>query len=244
MFDNNEIDIINEDISEENFDNENQNASDEDIDKDNISEADTDNENINEEYSENDDIPENIEGIVEAILFAMGESVEYKKLAEATGCSLGNIKKIVKDMQSKYASDNNRGVEIVEFEDSVQMCTKIQLYDYLIKVAKTPKNMSLSDTLLETLSIIAYKQPVTRAEIEKIRGVSCDHAINRLLEFNLICELGRLNAPGRPLLFGTTEEFLRSFGVKSVDELPTIASDRLEEFKKEAAEEVQLKLDI
>ena len=147
-------------------------------------------------------------------------------------------------MKKKFEQNKDFGLTIVELDDSVQMCSKTEMYEYLIKVAKIPKNMHLSDTALETLSIIAYKQPVTRAEIEKIRGVSCDHPINRLLEFGLICELGRLNAPGRPLLFGTTEQFLRSFGVKSIDDLPDIAPDRLEEFKKEAAEEIQLKLDI
>jgi segregation and condensation protein B len=102
----------------------------------------------------------------------------------------------------------------------------------------------MSDTLLETLSIVAYKQPVTRIEIEKIRGVSCEHAINRLMEFNLIQELGRLDAPGRPLLFGTTEEFLRTFGVKSIGDLPVINHEQMEDFKKQAEEEVQLKVDI
>jgi len=102
----------------------------------------------------------------------------------------------------------------------------------------------LSETLLETLSIIAYKQPVTRLEIEKIRGVSCNHAVDRLLEFNLIQELGRLDAPGRPLLFGTTEEFLRTFGVKSLGDLPMVNPEQLEDFKHQAEEEVQLKLDI
>ena len=102
----------------------------------------------------------------------------------------------------------------------------------------------LSDTLLETLSIIAYKQPVTRLEVEKIRGVSCDHAVNRLLEFNLIQELGRLDAPGRPLLFGTTEEFLRTFGVKSLGDLPTLNAEQIEDFKHQAEEEVHIKLDI
>ena len=187
---------------------------------------------------------EHPEAAVSAILFAMGDSVEYKKLSEAIGYSVEETKEIVAKMQKKYEDNKDFGLTIVELEDSVQMCSKADTYEYLIKVAKTPKNLHLSDTALETLSIIAYKQPVTRAEIEKIRGVSCDHAINRLLEFNLITELGRLNAPGRPLLFGTTEQFLRSFGVKSIDELPIIAPDRLEEFKKEAAEEVQLKLDI
>jgi len=187
---------------------------------------------------------EHPESVISAVLFAMGDSVEYKKLSEVTGYSVDEVKDIIANMQKKYDKDKNFGLTIVELEDSVQMCSKQDTYEYLIKVAKTPKNMHLSDTALETLSIIAYKQPVTRAEIEKIRGVSCDHAINRLIEFNLITELGRLNSPGRPLLFGTTEQFLRSFGVKSIDELPVIAPDRLEEFKKEAAEEVQLRLDI
>ena len=111
-------------------------------------------------------------------------------------------------------------------------------------MAKAPRKYVMSDTLLETLSIVAYKQPVTRLEVEKIRGVSCDHAINRLLEFNLIQELGRLDAPGRPLLFGTTEEFLRTFGVKSLGDLPTLNQEQVEDFKHQAEEEVQLKIDI
>ena len=122
------------------------------------------------------------------------------------------------------------------------MCTKTQMYDYLIKIAKQPKKRVLSDILLETLSIIAYKQPVTRAEIEKIRGVSCEHAISKLIEYNLVSELGRLDAPGRPLLFGTTEEFLRRFGIESIEELPEINSDKEEEFKEEALEEAKVKL--
>ena len=184
------------------------------------------------------------EAAISAILFAMGDSVEIKKLAEAIGYSEEETKEMISRMKTKYERNKDFGLTIVELDNSIQMCSKTEMYEYLINVAKIPRNMHLSDTALETLSIIAYKQPVTRAEIEKIRGVSCDHPINRLLEFGLITELGRLNAPGRPLLFGTTEEFLRSFGVKSIDELPDIAPDRLEEFKKEAAEEIQLKLDI
>jgi segregation and condensation protein B len=102
----------------------------------------------------------------------------------------------------------------------VQLCTKPEYYDYLIQVAKTPRRLSLSDAALETLSIVAYKQPVTRLEVERIRGVNCDHALNRLLEYDLITELGRLDAPGRPLLFGTTETFLRCFGLESIRDLP------------------------
>lgn len=184
------------------------------------------------------------EAAISAILFAMGDSVEIKKLSEATGYTEEEVREIIGRMKAKYERNKDFGLTIVELDNSVQMCSKTEMYEYLIRVAKIPKNMHLSDTALETLSIIAYKQPVTRAEVEKIRGVSCDHPINKLLEFGLITELGRLNAPGRPLLFGTTEQFLRSFGVKSIDDLPDIAPDRLEEFKKEAAQEVQLKLDI
>lgn len=183
------------------------------------------------------------EAVIEAVLFAMGESVEVSKLSHALEMENKEVKKIVEGMNERYKKED-RGISIVELEDSYQLCTKPELYEYLIKVAKAPRKYVLSDTLLETLSIIAYKQPVTRLEIEKIRGVSCNHAVDRLLEFNLIQELGRLDAPGRPLLFGTTEEFLRTFGVKSLGDLPTLNSEQLEDFKHQAEEEVQLKLDI
>ena len=124
------------------------------------------------------------------------------------------------------------------------ICTRPEIYEYLIKIAKQPKRRVLTDVLLETLSIIAYKQPVTKMEIEKIRGVSSDHAVNKLVEYHLVCELGRLDAPGRPLLFGTTEEFLRSFGVHSIDDLPVLSPVQVEEFKQEAEEEMHVKLDV
>lgn len=183
------------------------------------------------------------EAVMEAVLFTMGDSVEIARLAETIEEDVKKTKEILEDMKQRYEKDN-RGITLIELEESVQLCTKPQMYEYLVKVAKTPKKFVLTDTLLETLSIIAYKQPVTRLEIEKIRGVSCDHAVNRLLEFNLITEVGRLDAPGRPLLFGTTEEFLRSFGVKSLDDLPELNAVQMEEFKQQAEAEVQLALDI
>ena len=137
-----------------------------------------------------------------------------------------------------------RGITLLRLEDSVQLTTKSSMYEYLVKIAKTPRKMVLTDTVIETLSIIAYKQPITRLEIEKIRGVSCDHAINKLLEFDLITELGRMDAPGRPLLFGTTEQFLRCFGVGSIEELPEISTSTVEELKHQAESEIQMKLDI
>ena len=195
--------------------------------------------------TENELIPvENPKAVVEAVLFAMGNSVELKKLAAVLNMSDTETKALIGSMQEEYNSDVNRGITIVELEGSIQMCSKTEMYEHLMKIATVPKHYSLTDTVLETLSIVAYKQPVTRIEIEKIRGVNCDHAVNKLLEYGLITELGRLDAPGRPLLFGTTEEFLRCFGVKSLDELPTVSAERLEEFKKEAAEEIQLSLPI
>ena len=184
-----------------------------------------------------------IEAVIEAVLFAMGDSVEMSKLAYVLEVTEIEIRAIIADMNIKYEKED-RGICIVELDNAFQLCTKPELYEYLIKVAKAPRKYVMSDTLLETLSIIAYKQPVTRLEVEKIRGVSSDHAINRLMEYNLIQELGRLDAPGRPLLFGTTEEFLRTFGVKSLGDLPTLNPDQLEDFKKQAEEEADLKVDI
>lgn len=186
---------------------------------------------------------EKCKAILEAILFTMGNSVEVSRLAEVIETDVKTTKEILKEMKEDY-DNSGRGISIMELEDSVQLCTKGEYYDYLIKIAKTPKRYTLTDTVLETLSIIAYKQPVTRQEIERVRGVSCDHAVNKLLEYDLIMEVGRMDAPGRPLLFGTTEQFLRSFGVSSIDELPEIDHVKIEEFKMEAEEEAQLSLDI
>lgn len=185
----------------------------------------------------------NYEAVIESILFTMGDSVELSKLAEVLELDKKEVKDIIEQMQKNYEAED-RGITIKELDGAYQMCTKPQMYDYLIKVAKQPKHYALTDVLLETLSIIAYKQPITRAEIEKIRGVSCSHAVSRLVDYNLVCELGRLDAPGRPLLFGTTEEFLRTFGVSSIEELPILNQDQLENFKREAEEEMQMKMDI
>lgn len=179
------------------------------------------------------------EAILESILFTMGDSVEVNRLATVLEMTNKEVKEILEGMQKKYEADD-RGISLLWLEDSVQLSTKSEMYEYLIKIAKTPRKMTLTETVLETLSIIAYKQPVTRLEIERIRGVSCDHAVNKLLEYDLITELGRLDAPGRPLLFGTTEQFLRCFGVKSLDELPELSTMQVEEFKQQAEAEAGL----
>lgn len=184
-----------------------------------------------------------MEAIIEAILFAMGNSVETSHLAKAIEQDEETTKNIVRNMMDKYLEED-RGIKIIELEDAFQMCTKAEMYEALITVAKQPKKQVLTDVMLETLSIVAYKQPITRIEIEKIRGVKSDHAVNKLVEYGLVEELGRLDAPGRPLLFGTTEEFLRRFGVQSLDELPSLNPEKLEEFKEEANQEVSMKLDV
>ena len=184
-----------------------------------------------------------LEAVVEAILFTMGESVEVERLAAALEHDEETVRKIIRSMMTRY-DEEDRGVHIIELDGAFQMCTKPELYDYLVKIAHTPKKHVLTDVLLETLSIVAYKQPVTRVEIEKIRGVSCEHAINKLLEYGLIQEAGRLDAPGRPILFGATEEFLRCFDVQSVEELPDMNPEKVEELKQEAEEEVQLQLNL
>lgn len=186
---------------------------------------------------------EKLQSAVEAILFTMGDSVEVSKLALAIGHDEETTKKLVRNMMGRY-EEEDRGIRIIELEDSFQLCTKKEMYEYLIRVAKQPKRYVLTDVLLETLSIVAYKQPVTKLEIEKIRGVKSDHAVNKLVEYGLIEETGRLDAPGRPLLFGTTEEFLRRFSVQSLDDLPMLNQEQIEHFKEEAEDEAQLKLDI
>lgn len=185
----------------------------------------------------------NYKAIIEAILFTMGESVELEKIADAIELDKKTTKKLIDEMMQEW-NHEGRGIAIMELDGAYQMCTRTEMYEYLIRIAKQPKRRVLTDVLLETLSIIAYKQPVTKMEIEKIRGVSSDHAVSKLVEYNLVCELGRLDAPGRPLLFGTTEEFLRSFGVHSIDELPVLSPVQLEEFKQEAEEEMNVQLDI
>ena len=152
---------------------------------------------------------EQMEGIIEAVLFTMGDSVEAGKLADAIEQDVDTTVKIVHNLMDKYESEN-RGIRIIELENSFQLCTKQEYYDALIRVCSQPRRYTLTDAALETLSI------------------------SKLVELGLVKEVGRLDAPGRPMLFGTTEDFLRSFGVQSIDELPTISEDMVEQYKEEA----------
>lgn len=182
-------------------------------------------------------------GAIEAILFTMGESVPVKDIATAIEQDEETTWKLIHTLKD-HLHKEKRGVQIIELEDAVQMCTKQEYYEVLTRLVNQPKKHVLTDVMLETLSIIAYRQPVTRAQIEGIRGVKCDHAVNKLIEYNLVCEVGRLDAPGRPLLFGTTEDFLRCFGVTSVEDLPTVDEVKMEDIKQEALEEAQLELEL
>ncbi len=188
--------------------------------------------------------PEHPEAALEAILFAYGNSVQKDRLMETLSLTEEELEEAVKKLEEDYAS-SGRGITITRLEDSYQLGTKSDYYEPLIRLAKNPRRYTLTDTVIETLSIIAYKQPVTKAEIEKIRGVSSDHAVNRLIEYDLIEEVGRLDAPGKPLLFGTTEQFLRAFGVSSISDLPEMSEDLKEELKEqaiiEASEELAVK---
>ena len=179
------------------------------------------------------------EAIVEAVLFTMGKSVDVRQLAAALGRDVESAKDAAARLKERYEREQ-RGMQIIELEDSFQMCTRAKYYENLIHVASAPKKQVLTDVVLETLSIIAYKQPITKLEIEKIRGVKSDHAVNRLIEYNLVYEVGRLDAPGRPALFATTEEFLRRFGVGSTEQLPEINPGRVDEFRLEVEEELKI----
>ena len=184
-----------------------------------------------------------IKAVIEGVLFFFFFSFSVDKLMEFAECEKDSILAAAEKLASEYKK-KDRGIELTRVEDKLQLCTKTELYPYLQKIAKNKREYQLTDVQLETLSIVAYKQPVTKLQVENIRGVNSDHAVNRLVEYGLIKELGRLDAPGRPLLFGTTDDFLRAFGVDSLDDLPEIAPEHVEEFREEAEEEAEERLSV
>lgn len=179
-----------------------------------------------------------IQSILEAVLFAAGDAVELEKLADIVDVDKKSLKEILKKMMDSYNFER-RGLHIIQLEDAYQMCTRGEYHDYVAMLAEPRRKQSLSNAAIEVLAIVAYKQPVTRTMIEQIRGVNCDYVVNRLMERNLIEEKGRLDAPGRPILFGTTQEFLRCFGVSSLADLPEFDS-----FGTPEVEGEQLSLDL
>jgi len=180
---------------------------------------------------------------MEAILFAMGDSVPVDSIAQALEITADQARAAAGMLADRYRGSAS-GLVLNWYGDSLQLSTKPELYDCLIRIASEPKKPKLTPTLMETLSIIAFRQPVTRLEVEQIRGVNSDFAISRLVSFDLVQEVGRKEVPGRPLLFGTTEQFLRSFGIRSLEDLPEPDLSLMEVFQEEAEEEVASKLNI
>ncbi|HIV85372.1 MAG TPA: SMC-Scp complex subunit ScpB [Candidatus Monoglobus merdigallinarum] len=177
-----------------------------------------------------------IQAIIESLLFAAGEAVELERLADIVDVDKKTLRGIIKEMMDTYNYEK-RGIHIIKLEDSYRMCTRGEYKEYVSMLMKPGRKQQLSAAAIEVLAIVAYKQPVTRTGIENIRGVNCDHIVNRLIERELIAEIGRLkDAPGRPLLFGTTRKFLETFGIESIGDLPEFESLAVpEEFEAEDA---------
>ena len=163
----------------------------------------------------------NIEGAIEAILYAAGYPVKYEKIAEVLGLDVRNTKTLIAHMSEAYNSESSKhGISLLTFEDSCQFCTKEQYAPYIREALGIRRGGNLSASSMEVLAIVAYNQPVTRSFVDQIRGVDSSYAMNSLIDKALIEACGRLDAPGRPILFGTTEHFLRIFGLEELSDLP------------------------
>lgn len=171
---------------------------------------------------------EKAKGVIEAILFAAGREVKITELMSALELSSGEIISIIESMKLDY-QEQNRGLQIVNIKEAYQLCTKQEYYEYLYAILDKRNKPNLSQAALETLAIIAYNPRITRAEIEQIRGVNSDGTIYKLLDYNLIEETGKLDAPGKPGTYGITSEFLRIFGMGSLDELPDLPRYKVDE---------------
>ena len=163
----------------------------------------------------------NIESAIEAILFAAGYPVRYDKLAEVLGIGTADSHHLVENMADHFNSENStRGLRLLVFEDTCQLCTKEQYAPYIREALGIRRGGNLSASSMEVLAVIAYNQPVTRTYIDTVRGVDSSYAVNSLLDKELVEACGRLDAPGRPMLYATTEKFLRVFGLNSISDLP------------------------
>lgn len=174
-----------------------------------------------------------LQRIAEAILFAAGDPMPATRIAEVAECDIDEVHKAISGLMDAYSFDR-RGIRIVKLEDSYQMCSAGEYSSYVTKALETRKPPKLSASQLETLTVIAYYQPATKAYVEQIRGVDSSYSVGALLNKKLIEECGRLNVPGRPILYRTTPDFLRTFGIESVQELPEI--ERMQFGRKEQME--------
>lgn len=180
--------------------------------------------------------------ILEALLFAAGEPVTPASMSKVLGLTEAECRKMTERLARLY-EEQQRGMQIIQVEKAYQMTTRPIYYDDIKVLYQSAQKVRLTDTQMETLAIIAYKQPVTKQEIDDIRGVKSDHVVNRLIEFGLIEEAGRLKAPGRPTLFKTSDEFLRSFGLTSIREMPRLAEEGQEKKEEEAPVQEMLPLE-
>lgn len=167
-------------------------------------------------------------GIIEAILFAAGREVKIGELMSALEASSEEIIMAVESMKIEYQNEN-RGIQIINVNDAYQLCTKKEYYEIICSVFDKRNKPNLSQAALETLAIIAYNPRITRAEIEMIRGVNSDGTIYKLLDYHLIEETGKIDAPGKPGTFGVTSEFLRMFGFNNINELPDLPRYKIDE---------------
>ncbi|MBO5203069.1 MAG: SMC-Scp complex subunit ScpB [Clostridia bacterium] len=178
---------------------------------------------MNEQTAQNGQIDQikNIEGAIEAILYAAGYPVKYTKIAEVLGLDLRNTKTLIEHMAKDFNSEKSkRGINLLVFDETCQFCTKEQYAPYIREALGIKRGGNLSASSMEVLAIVAYNQPLTRTFVDQVRGVDSSYAMNSLIDKGLIEACGRLDAPGRPMLYVTTEKFLRVFGLQSLSELP------------------------
>ncbi len=171
---------------------------------------------------------ENKKAIIEAILFACGREVKIQELMSALELGSNEILELIEEMKNEYEKAG-RGIEIIKVNDAIQLTTKKEYYEYIYPIFDKRSKPNLSNAALETLSIIAYNPKITKAEIESIRGVGSDGTIYKLLEYNLIENIGKADAPGRPSMYSVTNEFLKMFGITSLDDLPELPRYKLDE---------------
>lgn len=186
-----------------------------------------------------------LKNIIEAILFSTGREVSAIEISNATGFSIDDIQKSIEELIKEYL-DNERGMQIIQIKESYQLISNKKYYEYIIKFFADNRKPNLSNAALEVLAIIAYNSNITRMEIEKIRGVNSDGALNRLLEYGIVEEAGRLELPGRPAIYKTTDDFLRVFGLSDLSKLPVIDIDNnnnnIEEIIEDNQNDEQIKI--
>lgn len=168
-----------------------------------------------------------LKGRAEAVLFALGRAVTLNELNIALETDVKEVKKVLSELMDEYENDS-RGLVIKCINDTYLLTTKAEYSNSIAKIINTPDKFKFTDAVLEILSVIAYKQPVTRSEIEEIRGVGCGNNLNRLIDYELIEEKSRLDTPGHPIIFGTTDKFLLTFGISNLTELPNISDELIE----------------